>query len=492
MTSSKTPNSHPPRPGLILVTGASGYIGGELLQALQARNLPVRCLVRRLPPSPSGSPDTEWCVGDVRDPEALARVLAGVEVAYYLIHAMSAAGSFEQNDRAAAEQFARAARAAGVRRIVYLGGLGGDHPRASRHLRSRREVGDLLRRFGPPVIELQSSIVLGSGSLSFEMIRALVERLPVMITPRWVQTPCQPIAIADVLQYLLAALRLPDAGHATYEIGGADVVTYGDLMMEYARQRGLRRVMIPVPVLTPWLSGLWLWLVTPAHHRIGRRLIGGLSTPTVADDEAARADLGVRPVGMAAAVAGILETEAQVPLQNDWTEAMAHVPADGRVRECVVGGTEVAVCRRVVPGSPEVAFAPVACLGGDLGWYCAPYLWRLRGLLDRLLGGRGLCCVGCGLEGPQVGDTLDVWTVAIYEPDRRLLLRATMRMPGRAWLDLAVRDEGEGSLLQLTALFQPRGLTGLLYWQALRPIHRWLFARQLRKLAPDAPHTLPQ
>lgn len=476
----------PARPGLILVTGATGYVGGELLKALEAQGFPVRCLVRRLPLSAFTAPGTEWCLGDVRDPEALRAALAGVDVAYYLIHSMSAPGSFEEADRRAAEQFARAARLAGVRRVIYLGGLGGEHPKASRHLRSRSEVGDILRRYGPPVIELQSSIVLGSGSLSFEMVRALVERLPVMVTPRWVRTPCQPLAIEDLLQYLLGALAVLDKGHLTYQIGGAEVVTYGDLMMEYARQRGLRRAMIPVPVLTPWLSGLWLWLVTPAHHRIGRRLIGGLSTPTVADDGSARAAFGVRPVGVAAAISRILASEAATPQATDWTKALAHLPADGRVREHVVAGTEIAVCRWGVPRAPEVAFGPIFCLGGNRNWYCAPGLWRLRGLLDRLLGGPGFCNVSCGTQGPRVGSQLDAWIVEAYQPNRRLFLRSAMRMPGRAWLDLAVVGDGEQSVLQLTALFQPCGLSGLAYWQALRPIHRWLFPRQLRKLVARA------
>jgi uncharacterized protein YbjT (DUF2867 family) len=483
--------AEPDRPSpdrrLILLTGATGYVGGALLSLLEARGLPVRCLVRHPGRIATSRPATTGLrVADLLDKASLPAVLEGVDTAYYLIHSMSEARDFVAADRLAAENFATAACAAGVRRIIYLGGLGGDDANSSRHLRSRREVGDILRRFGPPVIELQSSIILGSGSLSFEMIRALVERLPVMITPRWVRTSCQPIALEDVLQYLIGALGRPDTGPATYEIGGADVITYGDLMMEYARQRGLRRVMVPVPVLTPWLSGLWLWLVTPANHRIGRRLIGGLSTPTIAADGLARADFGVRPMGIGAAVARILDTEAVAPLRTDWPQALAHLPADGRVRELVVAGTEIAVCRREVPRTPEAAFTPVACLGGNRGWYCAPGLWRLRGLLDRLVGGPGLCSIGCGLEGPQVGAALDAWTVEAVEPHRRLLLRSTMLMPGRAWLDLAVSGESDRSVLQLTALFQPRGLAGLLYWQALRPIHRWLFSRQVRKLVAEA------
>lgn len=473
--------------GLILLTGATGYVGGALRLELESRGLPLRCLVRH-PEALAGrcARTTELRQADLLQPETLPAAFEGVDTAYYLVHSMSTARDFESADRMAAEHFARAARAAGVRRIIYLGGLGGDSPQASRHLRSRHEVGELLRLHGPPVIEFRSSIILGSGSLSFEMIRALVERLPAMVTPRWVSTPCQPIAIGDVLAYLLGALDLPDDSHAVFEIGGADRVSYGQLMREYARQRGLRRLMIPVPVLTPWLSGLWLALVTPAHFRIGRRLIGGLSTATVADDARARATFGVAPMGVSEAIAAILREEAAFPEQAVWSQALPRLPVGREVLETSLHGLLIAAHRREVATSPDAAFRPIQVIGGAKGWYCGATLWRVRGWLDQLVGGPGLRCQRRHPEDLKVGDALDSWRVVTYVPGRRLRLRSEMRMPGRAWLDFEVNGSAEQSTIQLAAAFQPLGLTGLMYWHSLRLIHRWMFRRLLRRIAARA------
>jgi uncharacterized protein YbjT (DUF2867 family) len=296
----------------VLVTGSTGYVGGRLLQALEARGLRVRCLARRpaalVAPSATGR---EVVRGDASTGEGLAEALRGVETAYYLIHSMGSPGGFEELDRRAARRFGRAAREAGVRRIVYLGGLADERRELSPHLRSRIEVGRLLRASGVPVIELRASIVIGSGSLSFEMIRALVEGLPLLVTPRWVSTLAQPIGIDDLLAYLLAALVADPAGNPVYEIGGADRVSYGDLMREYARQRGLRRWMIPVPVLTPWLSSLWLGLVTPLQARVGRVLIDSIRHATVVRDAAARRAFPIEPSGVATAIARALAGEPQ-------------------------------------------------------------------------------------------------------------------------------------------------------------------------------------
>ncbi|MEI6500996.1 MAG: DUF2867 domain-containing protein [Armatimonadota bacterium] len=396
---------------------------------------------------------------------------------------MSEARDFAAADRLAAENFATAARAAGVRRIIYLGGLGGDDANSSRHLRSRHEVGEILRRLGPQVIEFRASIILGSGSLSFEMIRSLVECLPAMVTPRWVSTPCQPIVIADVLPYLVGALELPGQESVTFEIGGADRMSYGELMKEYARRRGLKRLMIPVPVLTPWLSGLWLVLVTPAHYRIGRRLIGGLSTPTLADDAAARAIFGVTPTGVPEAIATILSAENRRLEGTLWSRELGNLPAHQRLVETQRMGCYVAACRRTVSEPPQVIFGRIEAGGGDNGWYCGSTIWQIRGCLDRLIGGPGLGCTG-DTGDLKAGDRLGSWRVVLREPSRRLRLRSEMRLPGRAWLDFEVNGDGERSTVQLTAVFDPRGLTGLLYWQILRPVHRWLFRRLVHQVAP--------
>ena len=294
---------------LILLTGASGYVGGRLLDALLERGSRVRCLARRPESLRSrAAAGVDVVRGDILDGSSLGRALAGVHTAVYLVHSMGSSGSFEEEDRRGARNFADAARAAGVRRIVYLGGLGGEGD-LSPHLRSRHEVGQILRDSGLQVIELRASIIIGSGSLSFEMIRALCERLPVMLTPRWVSVPAQPIAIGDLLRYLVAAIELRDERSRIYEIGGADVVTYGDLLRETARQRGLRRWIIPVPVLTPYLSSLWLGLVTPAHSRVGRTLVDSIRHPTVVRDRSARRAFPFEPVGFREAIADALREE---------------------------------------------------------------------------------------------------------------------------------------------------------------------------------------
>ena len=292
----------------VLLTGGTGYVGGRLIPLLERRGVRLRCLARD--PNklrPRVAPDTEVVPGDVFDVDSLTAALQGVEVAYYLVHSMAASSDFERQDRQAAENFGRAARQAGVRRMIYLGGLGADDNQLSPHLRSRHEVGEVLRSSGVECLEFRSSLVIGNGSLSFDLLRTLTDRLPVMICPRWLATPTQPIAIDDMLAYLLAALDLPPGASRILEVGGTEVVTYGDLVREYARQRGLKRWLISVPVLTPYLSSLWLALVTPASAQVGRHLIEGLRNPTIVRDRAAL-DLfpTIHPLGLRDAVARAL------------------------------------------------------------------------------------------------------------------------------------------------------------------------------------------
>jgi uncharacterized protein YbjT (DUF2867 family) len=299
-------------------------VGGRLLQSLEDQGYRLRCLARRpdfLKPKVASS--TEVVAGDVLDRASLDAALRGVAVAYYLVHSMGATGSFEDDDRTAARNFAGAAMAAGVERIIYLGGLGDDTQTLSPHLRSRQEVGQILRQSGVPVLEFRASIVIGSGSLSFEMIRSLVERLPVMITPRWVSTPAQPIAIEDLIAYLLAALHVPVAGYCVYEIGGADQVSYADIMRTYARVRGMRLRMIPVPFLTPLLSSLWLGLVTPLYARIGRKLIQSIVHSTVVRDDASLRVFNIRPMGIEAAVRHALANEDKEFAVTRWSDALS-------------------------------------------------------------------------------------------------------------------------------------------------------------------------
>lgn len=482
------PPPHQSSRGLVLLTGASGYVGGRLLHRLEALGHPVRCLARR--PrflAPRLGPDTEVVAGDLRDKQTLAPALEGVETAYYLVHSMAEGEHFEDEDRRAARAFADAARGAGVRRIVYLGGLGDERDDLSPHLRSRHEVGRVLRESGAVVVELRASIVIGSGSLSFEMVRSLVERLPVMITPRWVDVVAQPIAIEDLLAYLVEALDVVDS--RVYEIGGASQVSYGELMQEYARQRGLRRVMLPVPVLTPRLSSLWLGLVTPLYARIGRSLVESICHETIVRDDRARRDFSVRPVDVAEAIEAAIRNEDRTVAETRWSDALS---SSGTPPHAFDGYASVKRGRRLIDSrecrvavSPERAFAPIRRIGGRAGWYAFDTLWRIRGALDLLVGGVGLRRGRHDPETLRVGDALDWWRVEAYEPDRLLRLRAEMKLPGRAWLEFEVRPDpsGEGASIRQTALYDPSGVLGLLYWYAVYPLHVCVFRRMLRGIA---------
>jgi len=396
---------------------------------------------------------------------------------------MGSASSFEERDRDGARAFAEAARKAGVGRIVYLGGLGEQSTDLSPHLRSRHEVGEILRASCPQVIEFRASIIIGSGSLSFEMIRALVERLPVMITPRWVSVPAQPIAVTDVLGYLLAALELPTDGHRTFEIGGADRVSYADVMREYARQRGLRRFMIKVPVLTPRLSSLWLGLVTPLYARVGRKLIDSIRHPTVVTDPGASNVFPIRPKGIGEAIREALSHEDQEFGATRWSDALSAAGGEkswGGVRL----GTRLIDSRAVeVDAPPATAFAVIERIGGATGWYYGDWLWRLRGWLDLLAGGVGMRRGRRDPEALSVGDPLDCWRVEAIEPDRRVRLLAEMRLPGRAWLEFETQPADSGTRIRQTAIFDPLGLSGLAYWYLVYPLHKLVFAGMLAGIA---------
>ena len=467
--------------GLILLTGATGYVGGRLLRALQARGERVRCLSRRPDLLASRlAPGTEAVAGDLLRPETVRPALEGVETAYYLVHSMGSRRRFDVEDRRAASAFGEAAREAGVRRIVYLGGLG--HGELSGHLASRQEVGAILRESGVPTIEFRASIVIGSGSASFEMLRGLVDRLPVMVTPRWVRMRTQPIAIEDVLAYLLAALDHEPDGGEVYEIGGADAVTYLDLMREYARRRGLRRVMLPVPVLTPGLSALWLGLVTPVYAGIGAKLVESIRNDTVVRDPRALEVFPVRPRGAAAAIERALANEDREAAETRWSdEVVGARPSYGGVGF----GSRLVDSRTVaVDVEPARAFAAVRRIGGETGWYYGRPLWRLRGLVDLVVGGPGLRRGRRHPDEVEIGSTIDFWRVEAYEPDRLLRLAAEMRLPGRAWLQFEVKPDGRGgSLISQTAEFDPIGLLGRAYWYALWPLHALVFQGMLDGLA---------
>ena len=467
---------------LVLLTGATGYVGGRLLRALEDHGDPVRCIARRPQALRARAGlNTEVVFGDCFNPESLGAAFAGVHTAYYLVHSMGTAGSFEEKDREAAINFANAALRANVQRIIYLGGLG--EGALSPHLRSRQEVGAALRCTGIEVIEFRASIVIGSGSLSFEIIRALVERLPVMICPAWVSIDAQPIGIEDLVRYLVETLDLPKQGCRVIEIGGADQVSYEDIMREYARQRNLRRFMISVPVLTPRLSSLWLGLVTPVYARLGRKLIDSIRNPTVVRDPSALQLFSVQPKGIREMIARAIVNEDREYAATKWSDAWS-----SRGDESSWGGVRFGnriVDSRVVSvkSSIELAFQPIRRIGGETGWYYGDWLWQLRGFLDLLFGGVG---VRRGRRDPellQVGDTLDFWRVEAFENNRRLLLAAEMRLPGRAWLEFAVEDTGKSTLIRQTAIFDPIGVAGLMYWYVLYPVHKLMFGKMLAAIA---------
>ena len=469
--------------GLILLTGATGYIGGRLRVALEDLGVPLRCMARKPAALQSRvDPTTEVVEGDILDPSTLERALEGVVTAYYLVHSMGAKEGFEERDRVGARNFATAAKRAGVQRIIYTGALAnGDD--LSPHLRSRHEVGSILRESGVPVIELQASIVLGAGSLSFEMIRALVERLPIMITPRWVEVQAQPIAIADLLAYLIESLALPVQASRVFQVGGADQVSYGGLMREYARQRGLRRMMIRVPVLTPRLSSLWLGLVTPLYARVGRKLIESIKHPSVVCNQDALGVFGVRPQGLRESMSAALLAEKRELVESRWCDAVSSggelVNSEGTTsHNRLVDSREVSV-----HATPVDAFEPIRRIGGDRGWYAHDWLWKVRGFLDLLVGGVG---VRRGRPLPDelhVGAPLDFWRVEAYEPDRFLRLSAEMKLPGRAWLEFEVRPHPDGATIRQTAFFDPVGIVGLGYWYLVYPLHRMVFSAMLSNIA---------
>lgn len=478
----------------ILVTGGTGYVGGRLIPRLLEAGHTIRAMARspeRLLCRPWGRhPNIEVAAGDALDREAFVHAAKGCDAAYYLIHSMnSAKGMFAQADRTAAHNMVAAARANHLARIIYLGGLGQqDHESLSKHLKSRHEVERILMESSVPVTNLRAAMILGAGSASFEMLRYLVDRLPVMITPRWVSTPCQPISIRNVLDYLEGALVAPETVGQTLDIGGAEILNYRELIQIYAEEAGLKkRLIIPVPVLTPWLSAKWVHLVTPVPASIAQPLAEGLSIPVICRDNRIRSMVPVDLIDSRQTIRTALDRIRQESVDTCWFDGGGALPPEWAI--CgdadYTGGTILSdACRIVLEAAADSVWKTLQQIGGNNGWYFAQPLWWLRGMLDRAVGGPGL---RRGRRDPvdlRVGDGLDFWRVIALEPPNRMLLLAEMKTPGEALLEFNIRPQGADRIvLEMVARFLPRGLAGILYWYVLLPSHQWLFKGMLKTVA---------
>lgn len=475
----------------VLITGVTGYIGGRLVPLLLEAGYRVRVMVR----DPIRLQGRSWIAhvdvvqADVLQPDTLDAALAGIDVAYYLIHSMRGGEDFHERDIRAARNFGAAAERQGVKRIIYLGGLGDSATALSPHLRSRQQTGDALRECAVPVTEFRAGVIVGSGSLSFEMIRYLTERVPIMICPRWVFTRIQPIGVRDTLDYLVRAVKTPESAGQIIEIGGAEIMTYRDMMFGYAHARGLRRFMIPVPVLTPHLSSYWVHWVTPIPSDIARPLIEGLRNEVIVRSDLARKLFpDIQPGTFAAAVSRALEKLKASEVETSWADALVssqpdQPPAVLSTHE----GMFIEQRQQLVKATPSAVFQAFTSLGGDNGWLYFNWAWYLRGLLDRVVGGVGLRRGRRHPTAVRVGDALDFWRVEAVEPDRLLRLRAEMKVPGLAWLQFKAEplEDGNTQLTQ-TAFFAPKGLFGLVYWYGLYPLHGLIFSGMIRKLAQRA------
>jgi uncharacterized protein YbjT (DUF2867 family) len=475
-----------------LVTGATGYIGGRLVPKLLERGINVRLLSRH----PESLRQRDWfseveaVAGDATNMADLAKAMAGVDVAYYLLHSLGSGPDFEETEREMATAFGAAAKAQGVGRIVYLGGMipenDGD---LSPHLRSRAQVGEVLRDCGVPTVELRAAVIIGSGSASFEMLRYLTERLPVMVTPRWVSTRTQPIAVRDVLHYLVGAAGIPHELNRAFDIGGPDVLTYKGMMQGFAAEAGLRkRVILPINLLSPGLSSHWVGLVTPVPRGIARPLVQSLKVEVVCRDHDI-ADYvpdpveGLLPYQQAVKLAIRQVRDANVTTR--WSgAAVPSAPADPLPTDPDwAGGSLYTDSRELEVGIPPSELWPaVERIGGDNGYYSADLLWEIRGVMDRVVGGVGLRRGRRDRTSCRVGDALDFWRVEERIEPNLLRLRAEMRLPGRAWLEWRIEANRQGSQIIQVATFFPRGLAGHAYWWSVAPFHALVFKPMLQNL----------
>ncbi|MCG6912407.1 SDR family oxidoreductase [bacterium BMS3Abin03] len=476
---------------MILVTGATGYVGGRLVPRLLEKKYKVRCLVRDVSRLESRWKGVELVESDVLNADSLEGVFKDIDVAYYLIHSMGGDSEFSETDIIAAKNFAQAAENQGVKRIIYLGGLGSSEENLSKHLSSRLQTGDTLRKFNVPVTEFRAGVIVGSGSLSFEMIRYLTERLAIMITPKWVNTKTQPIAIRDVLRYLVEALTIEKSSGEIIDIGGEDILTYRDLMRIYAEIRGLKRYFIKVPVLTPRLSSHWIGFVTPLPSRIAKPLVDGLKTELICKSNKAKDLFGFKTISYKEAVKLALLRKKEGTTKTIWFSSYSAGQQNKITPVHLVQKEGMMIEKRelIVNASVESTFKTFTSLGGKNGWY-ANFLWKMRGYIDLLAGGVGLRRGRRSENELITGDPLDFWRVEAIEKNKLLRLRAEMKVPGKAWLQFQAEETNNNkSTLTQTAFYEPKGLLGLLYWYALYPLHGLIFRGMIRSIKTKAEDT---
>ena len=471
---------------LVAVTGSTGYVGGRLVPRLLESGYRVRC-VTRSPDSLTNRPWSDDVVADLQDPAETFEALNGADYAFYLVHSMSAERNFAEAEENMAQVFANSAEKTKLRQIVYLGGLGEDDPENSVHLQSRHNVGRILASGSTPVTELRAAIIIGSGSASFEMLRSLVEVLPVMVVPRWVtKTQCQPISIGDVLQELLHVLGNEQSLNRVLEIGGPEVATYREMMDAYTKVAGLRRrIILPVPVLTPRLSSHWVNLVSPLPFTLARALIDSLTTDVVVKEPSNQFLSQGPKAGLENAIGKAVARVQELEIPTRWSDTGGYKdPASPVPSDPEWSGGKILVDRRSIKSSssPEELMSTIKSVGGENGWFAFNWIWAIRGFTDKIIGGVGL---RRGRRHPtdlRIGDTIDFFKVTTLTTNRLQLL-AEMKVPGHAWLEWTVKETPEkGSEVTQQALFVPRGVLGRAYWYVLLPFHVIIFRRMLRNI----------